>query len=101
MIVIHTTTATRSQATALARAALRDRLAACVTLNEALFSLYHWQGDIAEEAEIGLVFKTTAECREALIACIRDNHPYDLPVISWSEHETASPAADWLAAETG
>lgn len=100
MLHVTTTCPDLDTARSLARAALERRLAACATLQPGLVSLFHWQGRIDEEAEVGLVFKTRPELRAPLVSLIEEMHPYDLPVIVWDSVETTGPAADWLLAET-
>lgn len=84
----------------IARAAMAARLAACANVTPGLTSVFHWEGAVAEEAEVALSFKTTATCRADLVALIRADHPYDLPVVSWEEVETTPDVHAWLASET-
>ena len=66
-------------ARALAKAALRARLAACVNLAPRIESHYWWQGKIEHGAEVLLVIKTLSAKLPALEKCILANHPYDTP----------------------
>lgn len=100
--MIHVTTTCDNLDTArrLAEAALRDRLAACANVTPGIVSLFHWQGALEEEDEVTITFKTTGTRRDALVALILREHPYDLPVITWEAVETTDEAAAWCAAET-
>lgn len=80
LLAVFTTVATQEQADDLARAAVEQRLAACVQ-TEAIRSTYRWQGAVACEAEIRLMFKTTRAHYAALEALLRERHPYELPAI--------------------
>lgn len=80
LLAVFTTVATQEQADALARAAVEQRLAACVQ-TEAIRSTYRWQGAVECEAEVRLMFKTTQRHYPALQAWLRDQHPYELPAI--------------------
>jgi periplasmic divalent cation tolerance protein len=100
--MIHVTTTCDSLETArrLAEAALRDRLAACANVTPGIVSLFHWQGAVEEEKEVSITFKTTEARRDALVALMLREHPYDLPVITWETVATTAEAAAWCAAET-
>lgn len=63
----------------LARTLVERRLAACVTRLPGARSVYRWQGRIEEEEEVQLLIKTTAAGLAALMAAIRELHPYDEP----------------------
>lgn len=88
-------------AQALARAAVEGRLAACANLMGGVTSVFRWQGAVETEAEVIAVFKTTRAQLPALVALLRDSHPYDLPAITWTGMEADAATLDWLAAETG
>lgn len=63
----------------LARAALRQRLAACASLIPGLESHYWWRGKIESSREILLLFKTRAARLRELERLILAGHPYDTP----------------------
>ena len=63
----------------LARAALRGRLAACVSLIPGLESHYWWRGKIESSREVLLLFKTRAARLRDLEKLILAGHPYDTP----------------------
>lgn len=100
MLHVTTTCPDLDSARAIARAALDARLAACANIQPGVISLFHWQGRIAEEAEFHLRLKTTDARRAGLVSLIEDQHPYDVPVITWDAVATTQAAADWLLAET-
>lgn len=100
MIHVTTTCPDAPSAERLARAALLERVAACVNIMPGLRSLYHWDGGIAEDDEVLVIFKTAETARAALVAFIEAEHPYDLPVITWEKLETTPEAAAWLDRET-
>jgi periplasmic divalent cation tolerance protein len=100
MIHVTTTCPDRDSAERLARATLAERVTACANILPGVRSLYHWQGAIAEEDEVLVIFKTSETARAALVAFLEAEHPYDLPVITWERLETTQSASDWLARET-
>ena len=66
-------------ARALARAVLRERLAACVNLVPGLESHYWWRGKLELGKEFLLLIKTTRRRLAALEKRIIAEHPYDTP----------------------
>lgn len=80
MLAVFTTVTNPEQAERLARAAVEQRLAACVQV-EAIHSTYRWQGEVVSEPEQRLLFKTDQARYAALEALLRELHPYELPAI--------------------
>lgn len=100
MIHVTTTCPDRESAERLARAALTEHVTACANILPGVRSLYHWRGEIAEDAEVMVIFKTSEAARAALVAFLEAEHPYDVPVITWEAVQTTPDAAAWLAEET-
>ncbi len=100
--LVYMTFPDRDAALAVARHLIEARLAACANLMPGVTSLYRWEGQIAEEAEVVLIAKTTAERLAELKAAVVARHPYKLPCIVAVELDAAShaPFLDWIAAET-
>lgn len=63
----------------LARALVGEGLAACVNLVPGVTSVYRWQGEVCEDAEVLLVVKTTAARLDPLRARVLELHPYEVP----------------------
>ena len=86
-------------ARALARAALKSRLAACVNLLPGIESHYWWQGKLESSREVLLLLKTTRPKLVALQQLILAKHPYDTPEFVALFLDTGSKRyLDWLAA---
>ena len=85
----------------LARALVEERLAACVNVVPGLRSVYRWQGEVEEAAEVLLVAKTRRDRVAALAARVRELHPYDLPETLALDASGGSAAyLDWVRAES-
>lgn len=80
-IVVTTTVADQGSADALALLLVDARVAACVQVVPGIASVYRWQDAIRRDAEVLLVVKTIAARRDALVALLREHHPYDVPEI--------------------
>ena len=77
-VTAQTTADSREAAEALASAAIDQAFAACVQVS-AVRSYYRWQGQVHDDPEWLLTFKTTAEAAGPLRDHISQHHPYDEP----------------------
>ena len=85
----------------IARTLVEERLAACVNRVPGIQSIYRWQGEINDDAEVLLVIKTTRERFGALRARLSELHPYEVPELIALEIADGLPAyLDWLVRET-
>jgi periplasmic divalent cation tolerance protein len=64
---------------ALAQEAVGARLAACGNVIPGLTSIYRWDGQLRQDPESLVIFKTTASRVPALRKRIVDSHPYEVP----------------------
>jgi len=76
-----TTTETKTDAQAIARAVVEKRLASCVQIVGPITSTYWWQGEIETAEEWLCVIKSRRELYERLEEAIREVHPYEVPEI--------------------
>jgi periplasmic divalent cation tolerance protein len=65
----------------LARGLVERRLAACVNVIPAVRSFYRWEGAVQADDELILKIKTTSSRRDALVAWLGTQHPYEVPEI--------------------
>jgi len=79
-LAVCTTTATRDEAKAIARACVEARLVACAHLDE-IESCFFWDGAMQEEQEIRVMLKTSEASYDAVVDMIRSVHSYDEPAI--------------------
>ena len=63
----------------LAKAAVRERLAACANLVPQIESHYWWKGKVEHGREVLIVFKTATRLLGKLEALVIREHPYDTP----------------------
>ena len=96
LLVLSTWPTTVSVAT-LARKVIENRLAACVHCMPQIHSFFHWQGELKQESEQLLLFKTTSDRLSALQDFLGEAHPYELPEIIAIPVVAGLPAyLDWL-----
>ncbi|HEY8162488.1 MAG TPA: divalent-cation tolerance protein CutA [Methylocystis sp.] len=98
--ILVTTIDSQEKARALARAALDEKLAACVQITP-IASHYLWKGECCEEAEFRLEMKLSSDDYAALAALVRRLHSYETPEILRIDASDADPAyAAWLREST-
>lgn len=85
----------------LARTLVQRRLAACVNVLGGCASVYRWEGEIEEAAEVPVLVKTRASRYAEVEAAIRELHPYELPEVVAVPIVRGLPEyLDWVAEET-
>ena len=97
LLVVLTTVGSFEEGSRIARELVERRLAACVNILPGIRSVFRWEGQVQEEAEQLLLSKTTRERFDALCACIRELHSYDVPEILALPATDVAPAyAAWV-----
>jgi periplasmic divalent cation tolerance protein len=71
----------RRQAKKIARALVREKLAACVNVVAGIVSIYAWEGKIEEEHEVLLLIKSRAALSKRLAARVKELHSYSVPEV--------------------
>lgn len=101
-VLVYVTAASADEARRLARKAVQERLAACANVYPEIHSFYWWQGELVEDHEAVVVFKTPAHLFRPLMAAVRGWHSYEVPAILAFEVRDGLPEyLEWLRAETG
>ena len=80
-VVVCTTLPAGADAAAFGRTLVEQRLAACVSAQSAVRSVYRWRDGVETDDEQQLLIKTSRVRVERLIERIRELHPYDVPEI--------------------
>jgi periplasmic divalent cation tolerance protein len=78
-VVVLTTFPVDEDASALARALVTERLAACVNVLPPMPSIYRWEDNVEAVNEHQLVIKTMTTRVERLKTRLCELHPYDVP----------------------
>ena len=99
-VVVYVTASSAEEAATLARALVGERLAACVN-RLPVESVYQWQGQVEEAAEVLLIVKTRRDLLDALAARVTALHSYTVPeIIALPVVAGWPPYLQWIAAET-
>ena len=79
--MILVTTSSTSEAQAIGKALVEERLAACVNVISGLRSLFRWQGKIEEQEEALMVVKSRSELLPSIIEAVKRLHSYTVPEV--------------------
>lgn len=91
------TTVPKDKSGDLANTILKSKLAGCIISVPLEFSRFFWKGEIQEEKETLVIFKTRKELVEKLFEEIKKNHPYEIPIIAEIKVEkTTEEFHKWL-----
>ena len=94
--------ANQSEAVAIGRTVVEERLAACINILGPCRSIYRWQGKVEESDEVPAILKTDAAQADALIARIATLHSYEVPAITvWPVHKVLAAYAEWVEGSVG
>jgi periplasmic divalent cation tolerance protein len=101
VVLVLTTIGEETDAEALARQLVEERLAACASIGPPTISMYRWKGAIERSGERQIVLKTTADRVAALEKRVHELHAYELPefLVVDVAHGSAGYLS-WIAAET-
>ena len=101
-LFVYTTFPDEETAQRIAGILVEESLCACVNLLPGMRAVYRHEGAVAQGMEIAAIVKTRAGLAEAVEARIREEHPYDTPVLFRIEVSAADAATRaWLMAGTG
>jgi len=99
MMLVSTTFASEEDALRAARIIVAERMASCAHISM-VRSVYRWKGEVLEDQEARAEFKTGNGSLDKIVRKLREIHPYELPVIEWTEMEATDEAEAWNASET-
>ncbi|MBV9572305.1 MAG: divalent-cation tolerance protein CutA [Alphaproteobacteria bacterium] len=100
-VFLYSTFPDEAAAKRVGEALVRARLAACVNIYP-MHSIYEWEGNLENSAEVSAFIKTRRDRVDDVIAAARPLHPYTtpcflvLPIVNGNEDYLA-----WARAQTG
>lgn len=81
----------------LARGLVEAGHAACVNVLPGIRSIYRWQGEVQDDAEVLMVGKCATDRLEGLREWLEANHPYEVPeVIALPVTAGSTAYLDWI-----
>ncbi len=78
-LIVFSTFATEADAVRVARVLVEERLVACAQLVPGARSIYRWQDEVRDEAEVVVLMKTRKQDWTALLSRLHELHPYETP----------------------
>ena len=94
---VYMTAGTVEEAESIGKELVSSGLAACVNIIENMKSIYFWEGELQEDAEVVLIAKTIESNVSSLIEKVKLLHSYDCPcVISLPVLDGNKSFMDWI-----
>ena len=95
--LILSTFADEVTASSVIRTLLNEKFIACGSIVAGVRSIYRWEGEIKESAEVQVVLKTSSESASPCMARLAELHPYEVPEIVEVEPSSAwASYASWI-----
>ena len=95
MLEVLTTVAKKADASKIANALVKEKLAVCVSFWK-IDSVYRWNGKICRKNEWHLVLKTQDSFKKPVEIRLRELHPYELPVIVACSVKVDEKVEQWV-----
>ena len=100
-IVCFITAPNEDEAAKIARSLVEAKLAACVNMVKNIRSIYSWQGNIEDDAEVLMIAKTRRGLFNELSTTVKNLHSYDVPeVIALPIVDGSEDYLNWLREST-
>jgi len=80
-IIIFITTSNKKEAEKIAKALLKNKLAACVNILDRVKSIFRWQGKVDQANEALLIIKSHRKKLSKIIKLVKSLHSYEVPEI--------------------
>jgi periplasmic divalent cation tolerance protein len=81
----------------IVRALVEERHAACGNIVSGVTSIYRWQGEVQQDAEVLVLLKTSEAGATAMIRRAAELHPYDVPeLLAVDVRQGYEPYLEWL-----
>ncbi len=101
LYLVYVTAGDLEEAKKLAKALVQERLAACANVYPKLYSFYWWEGEVQEDQEASIIFKTRGALLERLEKRVKELHSYSCPcVVAIPIEYGAEEFCSWILEET-
>lgn len=100
-VLVYATFPAGDTATTAATHLVESGLAACINLIPGMTSIYRWEGQLHQDAEVVMIVKTRQGRAAAVMDAIRTRHSYDNPALMVLSLEGGSPPfLSWILEQT-
>lgn len=97
MLIIFTTVPEISEGEEIARALVKERLAACVQILPRMTSCYFWDGKVRKDDEHLLLIKTLGSRYAEIEEWLLEHHSYDEPeIVAVEASKVSAGYLEWL-----
>jgi periplasmic divalent cation tolerance protein len=94
------TAGTENEARTIVKELLNQKLIACANIFT-INSIYYWDNNLEEGAEVGIIMKTREALVEKVITEFTNLHSYDVPcIVSWKIENGLREYLAWVGTET-
>ncbi|QLH41042.1 MAG: divalent-cation tolerance protein CutA [Defluviicoccus sp.] len=98
---LYVTTASEDEALGIARSVVGERLAACANILGTIRSVFWWQDQVNDDAEVAMILKTRADLVPSLTERVKALHSYECPcVVALPIVGGNADFLAWIGAET-
>ena len=102
VLMVYTTFPDERSAKRIAGELVELKLAACANIFGGMTSIYEWKGEVMEEGEVGVLFKTVRSRFVELSNELCARHPYEIPaVVGLDATHVEESYQSWLETQTG
>ena len=96
---VYMTAGSLEEAKGIGEALVKEKLAACVNILDAMQSLYIWEDTLQQDREVVIIAKTARERVPELTARVKALHSYDCPCIVTFTIDGGNPEfLQWIGA---
>ena len=95
VLLLITTECNKKVAKKIAKALLKKKLAACISLKD-IYSIYEWEGKIENVNEIEITIKSKPELKKELIVFLQRMTSYDVSQIIFKKFNSEKKYLNWV-----
>ena len=100
-VLVYMTAGDKAEAARIGHTLVEEKLAACANVLDGMTSIYRWEGEICEDAEVVLIAKTVDALAPALTERVKALPSYDCPCVVTLPVSGGNAAfLDWIAEQT-
>lgn len=95
--IVFVTTNSFENAQHIAKILVSEKLIACCSIVQNVFSIFGWQGAIQERPEFLMILKTSEKALKKLEERVTELHPDEVPeIIAINISDASAPYLDWM-----
>lgn len=97
LCLIYCTCSDHKEAEHIAKTLVEEKLIACANILSPHTAIYHWQGELQNTAEVGMLMKTSATLFDQVSKRITSLHSYDTCcIIKLNADDCNAPYLNWV-----